>query len=101
MCLLLYKLIFQRVTKRWQGEGWRQFKSIWGLSQYFDYPHAFIYSRTIPQKKGETERALQFTIIFEGVVIIYRQLSDSDIQLTTTCLWPVIRACLYDGPLLT
>ncbi len=75
-----------------------------GLSQYFDFPHAFIYSRTIPQKKGkarETERALQFTIILEGAVIIYGQLSDSDLQLTTTCLWPVIRACLSDGLLLT
>lgn len=48
-----------------------------------------------------TEKALQFTIILEGAVIIYSQLSDSDIQLTTTCLWPVIRACLSDGPLLT
>ena len=49
----------------------------------------------------ETERALQFTIILEGAVIIYGQLSDSDIQLTTTCLWPVIRGCLSDSPLLT
>lgn len=46
----------------------------------------------------ETERALQFPIILEGAVIIYGQLSDSDIQLTTTCLLPVIRACPSDGP---
>lgn len=50
------------------------------------------------ERERETERALQFPIILEGAVIIYGQLSDSDIQLTTTCLWPVIRACPSDGP---
>lgn len=64
----------------------------------------FIYSKTISQKKEtvkKTERVLQFTSVAEGALIIYGQLSDSDIQLTTTCLWPVIRACPSDGPLLT
>lgn len=61
----------------------------------------FIQELLLKRKDYETERALQFTIILEGAVIIYGQLSDSDIQLTTTCLWPVIRACLSDSPLLT
>lgn len=68
------------------------------------FPHAFIYSKTISQKKEtvkKTERVLQFTSVAEAALIIYAQLSDSDIQLTTTCLWPVIRACPSDGPLLT
>lgn len=61
----------------------------------------FIQELFLKRKDCERERALQFAIILEGAVIIYGQLSDSDIQLTTTCLWPVIRGCLSDGPLLT
>lgn len=55
-------------------------------------------------KRKDCERDRKSTAIYtilEEAVIIYGQLSDSDIQLTTTCLWPVIRACLSDGPLLT
>lgn len=59
------------------------------------------FSKERTARERKTESTLQFTIILEGALIIYGQLSDSDIQLTNTCLWPVIRACLSDGPLLT
>lgn len=42
--------------------------------------------------------ALQFPTILQGAAIIGRQLSDSETQLSTTCFWPVITACLADNP---
>lgn len=47
---------FLRVKKDDKMKDGDSSKSIWGISQYFDFPHAFIYSRTIPQKKGLRER---------------------------------------------
>lgn len=75
----------------------RPFTVFWFSSGFYLYHN---YSSKERAARG-ADRALQFSIILEGAVIIYGQLSDSDIQLTTTCLWPVIRACLCDGPLLT
>lgn len=75
----------------------RPFTVFWFFSCFYLFKNYSSKERTARQ----TEIALQFTIILERAVIIYGQLSDSDIQLTTTCLWPVIRACLSDSPLLT
>lgn len=63
-----------------------------GRSQYSSSSFFF----TLLQKKRP--EALLFTTILQGTAIISSQLSDSDTQLTTTCLWPVIRACLPDSP---